>query len=459
MLRALLFLAIFAVAGTMPMQSDSYWHLRTGLELWQRHAVPRHDPFAFTVPPDYPWPNHEWLAQALFYAAYRLGGLPLLTLLCAGLATLALLPSHAHGRGRELHRAAILIISLPLVRYGWAVRPQLFTLLFLAVSLHLLVRERFLFLPPLFVLWANLHGGVTLGGLLMLSAVCVAFAERLRRPQDPVAGRRLRLLFVCTGACGLATLLSPLGPRILLFPLESVHRLKAAGIIEWRAPDPRRIEGALFWLLALGFLAALLRGGRRLHGWEDRLLVGAAVPFLLMAGLSVRNIPPFLLFAVPALTRLLPERFLGLHRPERAPGRTAGVAAVSAAALLCAAFLVRAYTLPLTRLDWRPMSAAAIAAVRNCPRPMYNTYDNGGYLLWFVPERKVFIDSRQDPYPLDFLLQAIHAQRTGDHEVLFRRYGIRSAAVGPADPVGLRLLRRGWHKVYADARWLILSAP
>jgi hypothetical protein len=88
---------------------------------------------------------------------------------------------------------------------------------------------------------------------------------------------------------------------------------------------------------------------------------------------------------------------------------------------------------------------------------MFNTYNTGGFLLWFAPERKVFVDSRQDPYPLEFLLEVVRVQRTGDHRELFERYGIRAAAMEPGWPLGKRLLADGWRKLHEDEQWLILT--
>lgn len=103
------------------------------------------------------------------------------------------------------------------------------------------------------------------------------------------------------------------------------------------------------------------------------------------------------------------------------------------------------------------MTPSALAAVRACPGPMFNTYNTGGYLLWFIPERKVFLDSRQDPYPLELLLATLDAQRTGDYEDLFRQYGIRSAVMEPKWPLGRKLIEDGWHERYRDSRWLVLT--
>ena len=59
----------------MPAQNDTFWHLRAGQDIWRTGHVPRvdHDSHRFAGAP---WPDHEWLTQALMYLAYRAGGMP-----------------------------------------------------------------------------------------------------------------------------------------------------------------------------------------------------------------------------------------------------------------------------------------------------------------------------------------------------------------------------------------------
>ena len=54
---------------------------------------------------------------------------------------------------------------------------------------------------------------------------------------------------------------------------------------------------------------------------------------------------------------------------------------------------------------------------------MYNHYDNGGPLIWFVPEQPVFIDSRQHPYPASFVVEHFDVEDSGNYAPLFARYG------------------------------------
>jgi hypothetical protein len=59
---ALLFLAIFLAACVMPAQSDTFWQLRAGQEMWRTGGIMLRDEFTHTVNGGY-WPNHESLSR------------------------------------------------------------------------------------------------------------------------------------------------------------------------------------------------------------------------------------------------------------------------------------------------------------------------------------------------------------------------------------------------------------
>src|SRR6185369_10674238 len=79
-------------------------------------------------------------------------------------------------------------------------------------------------------------------------------------------------------------------------------------------------------------------------------------------------------------------------------------AAILGAGLSIAVVIVAlAWIAPAPSLGWRPVRPQAAAAITACGQPLYNAYNDGGELIWFVPEQKVFLDNRQDPYPLPLL--------------------------------------------------------
>lgn len=444
-LRALIVTAYAVCGGLMVMQDDSWWHLRCGKLIVESGAVPLTDPFSFTFPGAH-WPNHEWLAQALMYAVYYVGGLPGLNLLGALVAGATGMMLIAAMSGPMERRLILCLLILPWFVAAMSARPQIFTLLGLATTLALLSRDRLWPLPPLFLLWANLHGAVALGGLLMVVALGATLAfERSRFP---------RLLFV-TVLCGGATLLTPLGTELLLFPLHSVGRLKQLGLSEWMAPGFRQWEHLYFWALLLVFLVWAGIRVRRARRWNARLFTTLAVVFSLLAIMSARNIPLFLIVASVAASWLMP---INRRRPLLDYSRKNG-ATVTLSIGATVGVLFMAYSTPWQRLDWRPLSNAAIAALRECPQRLFTTYNTGGYVLWFTPERQVFVDSRQDPYPIEFLRDVCATQRSGDYAAFFQQHDVQAAFVETHWPLANRLLEDGWRPLYRDDRWLIALAP
>ena len=115
-----------------------------------------------------------------------------------------------------------------------------------------------------------------------------------------------------------------------------------------------------------------------------------------------------------------------------------------------------AWIAPAPSLGWRPVRPQAAAAITACGQPLYNAYNDGGELIWFVPEQKVFLDNRQDPYPLP-LLRASHAlELDGNYTALFTQYGIRCAVVAPTSVTAQRLRADpAWAVTYADERWMV----
>ena len=106
------------------------------------------------------------------------------------------------------------------------------------------MRDRQLFLiPPYFLLWANAHGGVALGGVVL--AVCTAAAVlRWLRTRAPDDRRRVRTLAVVLPLAGLAVAATPLGFHIYRFVITSAARSYAVQIAEWFVLRPDSLFGA-----------------------------------------------------------------------------------------------------------------------------------------------------------------------------------------------------------------------
>jgi hypothetical protein len=311
--------------------------------------------------------------------------------------------------------------------------------------------------------------------------LCSAAAAALLRARtgDRTDRRRAATLLVLVPVCALATAVTPMGFGLWTYIGTSMALSRANRIDEWQPAYPTGPVEIGFLLLGAAFVALLAWRWRRLAraGWGDLVCVAAALVVLPLAVRAVRNIPPFLFLALPAASRLLgPEfrfnRARAAARPLAAPVAAATSLAageddhprlnallLGAVTLAEIAIVAAAWRTPNPRLGWQPLPAGALEAARACPGPLYNRYYDGGYLLWFSPDRPVFVDSRQDPYPLPFLLEQKALEEGGPYRPVFDRYGIACALLPAGAPLGGRLRADGWRPRFDDVRWSVLYAP
>jgi hypothetical protein len=469
MVIGLLVVVFGATAAVMPAQNDTFWHLRAGSDIWHNAQIPRTDNYSHTFAGT-PWPDHEWLSQAIMYAAYHLGGMRALTLLWALLAWGSLAVIYNLMVGPRMTRAVPFALGLMIGCCIWAVRPHMLSLFLMVVLARLIVQSdehprRLWIIPPLFVAWANAHGGVVLGGLV-LSGAWGAAALRWRLRRQPEDLRRLRTLSVIVPLAGLATAATPLGFGIYRFVIESTARSYAARITEWFPPWPTDLLGVLFWIGALGFVAALIGRRRALAGadWPTWALLGATLVLMPLAFRSTRNVGPFSVLAIPAISRVLGAEFRfrlrRRPRPESPDHPLINLSLVGGLGFVALLLIATAWILPAKMLGWNPIPAGALSAIEACRGPLYNHYNEGGYLIWFTPDRPVFVDGRQDPFPLAFMQEnsdVEHEKRP--YQPLFERWGIRCAFLSATSPTAKKLGADGWRRRFGDKDWVVYEAP
>jgi hypothetical protein len=454
-------LAIVAVCSVQA-QADTFWQLRAGADIWRTGQVPLVDTYSYTAA-GLPWPDHSWLWQAATYALYHVGGMPLLT---AGVATLVLGAFALVYRclvGTVYARAVLMVPAIGFVSVLVSLRPQCLSLFMLALLLWLLIRERYAFVTPTFFVWANAHGGVTLGFAALVAASCAALLRAVAGV--PGEWRRVRILGTLVVTCVLAMCATPLGLELIPFVLESEARLHQASIAEWMPPLRADSFHLVFWLAALAFVALLIHRRRRLleFTWADTVSIAIALMLTVLAARSVRQVGPFGLAVTVAVSRLLDGDFalwpLQAAISRSVQGKT-GSWGLALTAVLAIAIAVVVWSWSRTRADWTPMSAEAVQAVRGCAGPIYNNYYNGGFLIWFVPERPVFIDNRQDPFPLSLILEQSRVERgKTSYQPLFAQYGVRCAFLSARSRLGARLHADGWQTQFWDDRFAVLEAP
>jgi hypothetical protein len=349
-------------------------------------------------------------------------------------------------RGPTLFRIGLILSVLATSAQLWTIRPQVISLALFAVVMLLITQQRWWLVPLLMLVWANLHGGVMLG----LAAVGAALVVRVLRNRETFASSLATLTAAAAMAC-----LTPLGLTIWTELPEMLNRLRLYDVQEWRPPTLLEPLSLPFFIAAAAIMILTLRRWRSL---DDRaaMIVGAALALLPLACKSTRNIGPFLLVGVPALSVLLAHRADSFDRPEHSR-RGLSWSLACATLGICVSIVVWTWSHPRERLNWQPVPTAVAQAVAGCRGNLYNQYDNGGYLVWFVPQTPVFMDSRQDPFPPDLVLAHLDVEATGDYRQLFDRFGIGCAALPSWSPTARRLRDAGWRVTAQDRGWIVLQ--
>lgn len=411
-----LLLLVFLYA---PVQDpDVWWHLKAGWLILARSAVPHTNLFAQAA--GHPWIDHHWLYQVLLFGLWKLAGpagLIGLRVAAVGAAWL-LLARAATPPGGFLAMLPFLALGIVASNERMIDRPEIFSFLFLVITLALLLRWRrrpgprpLVALVGLQVLWANFHGLAVLGPV---AAGAFLLGEAVRRhaaaPGDgaapPLQGLALALL---AGTCALA--LTPNGLVGALHPLTLLRQLDnpAIAIAEFQgAFSGFRVTAAILaFRLLVGLAGALLLLSLPRLDWS--LLILSAL-MLVLAAAARRNVPLFVIAALPLVGAQLPlararlARLLPREEARRRLG-AAGTIAVIACTLLLARDAAggRFYERDgrIKRLGGGVDEAAVLRETmdyvtrRDLPGPVFNDIDSGGYFIWRAyPDRRAFIDAR-----------------------------------------------------------------
>lgn len=438
-LYAAVFTAVALRAFLLPMSpNDSWWHLATGRVIVEGRAIPNVDVFSYTYF-GAPWFDQPWLAQIVLYALHGLGGVPVLVLfvfllLVVTFALLLRLCTRITGDAKLA--TALLILTLPASSPNWSLRSQIFAIPLFVAFLVILTewragrnRRGLWLLPGLMAVWVNVHGSFVLGGLLVGLVVAGAGMEHLRsgRACRPVAIPPIRHLVAWGAVTALATLANPRGPEVIGYVFSLLGDPAVQSLIqEWQAPHPASFVGAAFLAYAGATAVTMLVSRRRTDATE---LLTFAV-FLVMAVGAERHVAWFALVTTPTFVAAAAEipwiRSL-LARAETPAALNRGLLTGFGALVLAASPWLKpslpwpAAVRPLLSAD---TPVAALAAVQRDPDPparLFHSEGFGSYLMWAAPERRVFIDTRVELYPLEH----------------WRRYGETSQGRGARETLDL----------------------
>ncbi|MHB8629255.1 MAG: hypothetical protein ACYDEO_24005 [Aggregatilineales bacterium] len=457
LMTAILFILLFVIAARVPVDSDTWWHLRSGSVILATHTIPYTDTFSLTRAGQ-SWIDQSWLSQVVMSAVFQLAGNVGLALLTAALATLGMIFTFKACRGSVYLRAFVMVLSATTAAVFWSPRPQMASFVLSTVVLYLLyqykrnVFDRLWLIPLLMALWVNLHSGFAIG-FIFLGAFIVG--EVFNRQPWP----HVRKLIIITALSAVALLLNPYTVRMLLYPFQTAGLgVLEQFIQEWASPDFHMRETWPFLILLFGTMTA---AGFSKQGWDwtDLALTAGTAALALV---WQRNFAVFAIAAAPTLcdhsTTILENAGLRLL-PSRPPHRSTLILNWSILAILAAAALLKlAVTLSLVTIaqaqsETLPVQAVAYLNRVNPPGPMFNSYNWGGYLMFAAPNYPVFVDGRTDLYGSAFLSQWRNVLYGVGWQNLFTQWKIRLVVIEHDSPLaGILRGDAAWRETYADTQ-------
>lgn len=440
-----------------------FWHVVVGENILATGQFPHTDSFSFTAAGK-PWIARQWLGECAMALLHRMSGFDGLLL-----GTVTLLACFYTWLANRFLRAGVpgwlaillAVLAMKTSYYHLHPRPALLTNVFLGWTFARLcdfengrVPFRSLFwLVPVSLVWANTHDGVLGGmGTIGLAAAGWSFCKLLGWDSPLVSYRQLAALGVLILCCGLTAFINPYGLEVPRTWSSLLGSPVLPQLITEHFPLMRSPVGWTVWLFGSLYLAALVGVLPR----RPRVTWLIPLVWLYLAWTRIRHGPLFITTAAVALADMLPHvRWMAwlsrwgsdlfrIKEEEHGADRnnTGWRPAILPVALVLMAVALQTLAVPLpvmgrgwAKFDPWEWPVELLPELREYERshppgtPIYNPMNFGGFLIYYTPGLRVFIDDRCELYGDEQLLANDHAE-TEDPKMIdrwARQYGFDAA--------------------------------
>ena len=465
-----LFACHLVAIGIFPVHdTDTWWHLSQG-RFYVDNGLAVSDPFSYTTEGN-EWVKFSWAADTLYYLTWRSLGFDALVILRFLILAAVMAILHALGRRAGLAPAMsipLLVMASLAMQFRLLIRPESVSFLALGGTMVVLFALKglpvwgayLLLLPQL--LWVNVHAsfvfGIAIPGLVLVTNLLHFGLLEPGWGLLKLDRSRILHLGVAVALLPLVTLLTPNRWGLLTFPFRQNSMVHLEAFYEWMSLRALPRLHPSLWevvvvvaLVLLGYLGVtlfLVRKERRL----DPVALGLVASMGVYAVLHNRAVPFFFIAFVPVLAASLAQaaRHLGPDSGRLRRGRAL------AGLLLVGVVATRVLGDPLYHWGFGATREVPEAGCRFLEREgldgrVFNSYDNGGYLIWRrFPRNLVFIDGRYDAvlYPESQLEAYMSALKDVNLLTrLCRSWGVEILVMTPGqlDPA-----------IWGDRRWTLV---
>lgn len=466
---ALIFLLIFSFIlffhKIKSINQDLGRHLKIGEIITLEKQIPKTNLFSYTNP-DFPFINHHWLPEVLFYVLVKNFGFNSLVVFKTIMNLLAFLLLFIPC-WKKFSKTVVLVVgflTLLILVQRTEIRPEIFSYLFTSIYLFFLFFKRnyrfFWILILIQILWVNSHIYFFIGPALLFFYFLAGLLEK------KAVGQRIFYFILA----GLACLINPNFLKGALYPF---FVLKNYGyqIIENQSPFfMSHYTGQLylpfFWLSFFILLLTII-----LNFQKHRLFpIFTAIFFITLTFKSIRSAPFFGLAFLPigALNlEAMQKKFL-----QKSSSELKTNASLLILIILIAIISFSSYQMAKVKQFGFGMETGANKAVdflleKNISGPIFNNFDIGGYLIYrLYPQYKVFVDNRPEAYPASFFQNIyIPAQQDNQQwENLDQKYNFNIIFFSHTDitqwaQIFLKRISqdKNWEQIYFDKTAIIFK--
>lgn len=476
-LANLLFLALFlclsfSTGKFLLSDADTGWHIRAGEYILATFSVPKQDIFSFITPPPY-WVNHSWLSEVIMAFIHQSLGLTGVVIFFGLLISLvySILFRLMQKEGGNIF-LAVFIILLTIVSsfLHWLARPHIFSLLLFVISYYYLEQfqsrhiQTLYFLPPLILLWVNLHGGF-ISGFILISVYLIGNLVKFILSRDEAKelhGKKIKVLALTLVTCLFISLINPYGVEVMLYPVKFISQKSIIDhIAEFQSPNFHHLLllPSKYFLLLMILVIGILKKNM------DAIEILLIILFVNMALFSQRFIPLFCIVAAPIFVRnaqwifnQTKSRLVDLFQKK---SNDIYLMDASGAGYLWLAVGILILTLAVAtnRIEHKfdenrkPVEAVNFLKKVSLKGNMFNDDEFGDYIIYSAyPQYKVFIDGRGDMYGVDqFKEYLTMVYFKPGWEKIIEKYKINWIILN-SDSILSRYLmeRKDWGLIYSD---------
>jgi len=414
---------VLMVGGSSKLLRDpgTFWHIVVGKRIVEHGDFITKDPFSFTRAGER-WVAWQWGGDVVMAVLHNIGGFD--SVLVGGVTLLAGLYTWLGHRlmaaGMHwLYASVVVAAAVGVSAHNFHLRPHLATMILFGLTYATLVDfeagrvgiRRLYWLVPLFVVWANTHGGF-LGGFATCGMAFVGWGVYYFWGKPPI--QDVRTLWILAGlvvVLALTALVNPFGWEIPRIWFRIMFGLDLTSYIEEHARlNPMEPKGFVTLAAGVAYLVALAGTWRR-----PRITWLLPLVWLVLSISRVRHGPLFIPAATLALADMLPYITFGRRQPILAlePVRQSiGWTPFFLPALLVTLSLIlhaAQVKVPIIGYGWARHDPAnwptdMVQPLQTLEQsvpdgtPIYCEYLDGSFIMYYAPRLRVYNDDRCELY-------------------------------------------------------------